>query len=150
MPSQRKSSGGDPDVKSEVQEWPAEVQNQRCLGCGSLEEHDMLLCDGTGCSAGWHLQCLNPPLKEIPEGDWFCPCCRVQSGGVPEPPRQAAPPPLEKHLGGTSGQGGSKARRASGAVGGTGEVPIGIDPESLEEENNQDHCVCDLCGFLMV
>lgn len=33
----------------------------------------MLLCDS--CERGWHQQCLNPPLAEVPEGDWLCPTC---------------------------------------------------------------------------
>jgi hypothetical protein len=33
----------------------------------------MLLCDK--CNKGFHLECLNPPLKQVPAGDWFCPDC---------------------------------------------------------------------------
>ena len=33
----------------------------------------MLLCDS--CDRGWHLHCLDPPLKAIPAGDWSCPKC---------------------------------------------------------------------------
>ena len=33
----------------------------------------MLLCDG--CDDGYHLGCLNPPLRRIPRGDWFCKRC---------------------------------------------------------------------------
>ena len=35
----------------------------------------LLLCDGPACEAAWHQQCLDPPLAEIPTGDWFCPKC---------------------------------------------------------------------------
>lgn len=47
-----------------------------CEGCGSPSATDanpMLLCDH--CDAGWHLQCLVPPLSAVPEGDWLCPRC---------------------------------------------------------------------------
>eukprot|EP00960_Hanusia_phi_P045330 757169-Hanusia_phi.AAC.1 len=37
-------------------------------------EKDMLLCDE--CDRGWHMRCLRPPLKEVPEGDWSCPKCK--------------------------------------------------------------------------
>ena len=37
------------------------------------DETRMLLCDG--CNKGYHMYCLNPPLKSIPEGDWFCLNC---------------------------------------------------------------------------
>lgn len=36
---------------------------------------DLIVCDG--CSAPYHLKCLNPPLKEVPTGDWFCPKCQL-------------------------------------------------------------------------
>ena len=43
-----------------------------CTACGSPEDDDqMLICDE--CNQGYHLWCLDPPLKAIPEGDWFCP-----------------------------------------------------------------------------
>ena len=44
-------------------------------------EEWMLLCDA--CGKGWHTYCLNPPLKEIPEGSWVCPRC-VSKGLTPE------------------------------------------------------------------
>jgi len=37
----------------------------------------MLLCDG--CDKGTHMYCLTPPLREVPQGDWFCPDCEVDS-----------------------------------------------------------------------
>jgi hypothetical protein len=112
----------------------------------------MLLCDGMvegrQCTAGWHLNCLHTPLEAVPEGDWFCPCCRAQRGDAPiKPEPRAAVSPIKKEPGGTSG---GRARGGAGRASGGGEVPIGIDPDSLEEEKNQDHCVCELCGFLMV
>jgi ribosomal protein L37AE/L43A len=33
----------------------------------------MLLCDK--CNEGWHMSCLEPAVKKIPKGDWFCPRC---------------------------------------------------------------------------
>jgi hypothetical protein len=45
----------------------------------------MLLCDG--CGKGWHLECLSPPLSEVPDGDWFCKRCAAepqQGGASPE------------------------------------------------------------------
>lgn len=37
----------------------------------------MLLCDG--CDGGYHLFCLEPPLKAVPEGDWYCEACVEQA-----------------------------------------------------------------------
>ncbi|KAK2159555.1 hypothetical protein LSH36_151g07062 [Paralvinella palmiformis] len=34
---------------------------------------DVILCDF--CPCVYHLSCLNPPLKEAPDGDWKCPRC---------------------------------------------------------------------------
>lgn len=50
-----------------------------CEICGSCEREDrMLLCDG--CDMGFHLECLNPPLSEVPAGFWFCPDCQTNGG----------------------------------------------------------------------
>ena len=38
---------------------------------------DVILCDF--CPCVYHLSCLNPPLKEAPDGDWKCPRCVVIS-----------------------------------------------------------------------
>jgi hypothetical protein len=46
----------------------------RCTSCLSGKQGDkLLLCDHGGCQQAWHLYCLDPPLKAIPKGDWFCP-----------------------------------------------------------------------------
>lgn len=34
---------------------------------------ELLLCDG--CPSAFHVECLNPPLKDIPDGEWLCPRC---------------------------------------------------------------------------
>ena len=45
-----------------------------CKTCGAEGDGDSLLvCDG--CDATFHLFCLQPPLSEIPHGDWRCPPC---------------------------------------------------------------------------
>jgi len=46
-----------------------------CTGCNHPDrEEQMLLCDA--CRAGWHTDCLTPPLQGIPEGEWYCPTCK--------------------------------------------------------------------------
>lgn len=48
-----------------------------CTVCGlSTHEEALLLCDG--CDAGIHLWCLIPPLRSVPEGDWYCRACTVE------------------------------------------------------------------------
>jgi len=47
--------------------------NSVCDVCA--EGGDILLCDT--CTLSWHLTCLDPPLDEVPEGEWSCPKCEV-------------------------------------------------------------------------
>ena len=47
---------------------------------------NLLLCDG--CSNVAHPQCLG--LKEVPDGDWFCPKCVEEKGFDAPAPRTAA------------------------------------------------------------
>lgn len=55
---------------------PAGATCLRCMGAfslpGSSEEH-IIYCDH--CDAEFHLACACPPLRDIPEGDWFCGFC---------------------------------------------------------------------------
>ncbi|GIM01409.1 hypothetical protein Vretimale_6229 [Volvox reticuliferus] len=45
-----------------------------CAKCGGGDLPDtILLCDV--CDEGYHMACLKPPLKVVPEGDWHCPKC---------------------------------------------------------------------------
>ena len=55
-----------------------------CEACGDGDDeagNEILLCDGEGCEAAFHLQCLPVVLAQVPLGDWLCPAC-------------AGPPPL--------------------------------------------------------
>ncbi|XP_055827820.1 origin of replication complex subunit 1A-like [Solanum dulcamara] len=49
----------------------------------------MIECDE--CLGGFHLKCLKPPLKEVPEGDWICVYCDAKKLGkiveMPAPPK---------------------------------------------------------------
>lgn len=45
-----------------------------CEICGQCNQEDrLLLCDS--CDLGYHCECLDPPLDNIPVGEWFCPNC---------------------------------------------------------------------------
>ncbi|XP_036054863.1 PHD and RING finger domain-containing protein 1 isoform X2 [Onychomys torridus] len=58
-----------------------------CEVCGRSDREDrLLLCDG--CDAGYHMECLDPPLQEVPVDEWFCPECAAP--GV-APTHDAAP-----------------------------------------------------------
>ncbi|RZC49962.1 hypothetical protein C5167_018389, partial [Papaver somniferum] len=58
----------------------------------------MIECDD--CLGGFHLKCLRPPLKEIPDGDWICEFCEARKEGkkadLPEPPKGKKPRRTER------------------------------------------------------
>ncbi|KAL5984373.1 Origin recognition complex, subunit 1 [Asimina triloba] len=54
------SEGEDPEV-------------EECRICFKSGKRLMIECDD--CLGGFHLRCLKPPLKEVPEGDWVCRFC---------------------------------------------------------------------------
>ena len=44
-----------------------------CFLCGETrfsKKNKIIFCDG--CDCGYHQNCLNPKLRHIPEGEWFC------------------------------------------------------------------------------
>lgn len=49
-------------------------QSDECEKCG--DGGDLLCCDG--CIRAYHLECVDPPLEEVPEGEWFCPKCQEE------------------------------------------------------------------------
>lgn len=57
---------------------PASPEHETCLVCDKGEDttkegNDLLECEK--CEEPWHLQCLDPPLDSVPEGEWHCPRC---------------------------------------------------------------------------
>lgn len=51
-----------------------------CGVCNRGDKQDeMLECDG--CKRGYHMSCCTPPLKEVPDGDWFCQQCSSKEEG---------------------------------------------------------------------
>ncbi|KAJ2954656.1 hypothetical protein O0L34_g2952 [Tuta absoluta] len=53
----------------------------KCLGKENPEQ--IVLCDE--CNNGYHMHCLNPPLKVLPEEDWYCPSCKRDPNDVVAP-----------------------------------------------------------------
>lgn len=48
-----------------------------CCVCWEDEDRKhILLCDK--CDAEYHTYCLDPPLEDVPEGEWFCPRCKSE------------------------------------------------------------------------
>uniref|UniRef100_F7ENN8 Chromodomain-helicase-DNA-binding protein 4 n=1 Tax=Ornithorhynchus anatinus TaxID=9258 RepID=F7ENN8_ORNAN len=46
--------------------------------CRVCKDGGELLCCDT-CPSSYHIHCLNPPLPEIPNGEWLCPRCTCPS-----------------------------------------------------------------------
>ncbi|CAG9782394.1 unnamed protein product [Diatraea saccharalis] len=66
-----------------------------CLGKEFPEK--IVLCDE--CNNGYHMNCLTPPLKELPEEDWYCPSCKRDPNDVIAP---GAAKQLKKNTGSKS------------------------------------------------
>ncbi|XP_077364108.1 chromodomain-helicase-DNA-binding protein 4a isoform X3 [Festucalex cinctus] len=103
-------------IQWEAREEPSEGEEDNGDG-GEMEEDDhhmefcrvckdggeLLCCDS--CPSSYHIHCLNPPLPEIPNGEWICPRClcppmkgKVQKiltwqWGEPPPPTPVPRPP---------------------------------------------------------
>jgi hypothetical protein len=65
----------------------AEVEDIECEVCKSKSyssEDPIILCDGSHgeSDCGYHVGCLTPPLRYVPEGDWLCPQCVAEGGFV--------------------------------------------------------------------
>ncbi|XP_037306870.2 PHD and RING finger domain-containing protein 1 [Pungitius pungitius] len=55
-----------------------DLEQTSCEVCrGSDREDRLLLCDG--CDAGYHMECLTPPLDSVPVEEWFCPGCEASN-----------------------------------------------------------------------
>lgn len=60
-----------------AEEWEEKLNNMPCSICGQNVQDDddkLLLCDE--CNKGFHTFCLEPPLEEIPKGEWYCDDCK--------------------------------------------------------------------------
>ncbi|KAF7686185.1 hypothetical protein HF521_015547 [Silurus meridionalis] len=82
----------------------AEEDDHHMEFCRVCKDGGELLCCDT-CPSSYHIHCLNPPLPEIPNGEWICPRCtcpplkgKVQKiltwrWGDPPPPTPVPRPP---------------------------------------------------------
>jgi transposase InsO family protein len=59
------------------------ISEIKCRVCDSSDDEElMLLCDC--CNAGFHIDCLDPPLSGVPRGPWNCTAC-LQRGRAAVP-----------------------------------------------------------------
>ncbi|CAM8886476.1 unnamed protein product [Rhodiola kirilowii] len=65
-----------------------DVDEEYCRVCFKIGKSVMIECDD--CLGGFHLKCVKPPLKEVPEGNWICHFCEAHKLGkeilIPSPP----------------------------------------------------------------
>ena len=83
-----------------LQALNADSNNAICFECNSGDEitgNEILLCDGPGCFAAYHLRCLRRPLFAVPEGDWLCPACEDLKP-IPPPSKMFSPTNPSKQL----------------------------------------------------
>ncbi|KAL1137604.1 hypothetical protein AAG570_009300 [Ranatra chinensis] len=57
-----------------IQEKEDDVHQEFCRVC--KDGGELLCCDS--CPSAYHTFCLNPPLTDIPDGDWKCPRCSAK------------------------------------------------------------------------
>uniref|UniRef100_A0A673B577 Chromodomain helicase DNA binding protein 3 n=1 Tax=Sphaeramia orbicularis TaxID=375764 RepID=A0A673B577_9TELE len=92
------------DVSAGIPTGAEEEDDDHMEFCRVCKDGGELLCCDT-CTSSYHIHCLNPPLPEIPNGEWLCPRCtcppikgRVQKilhwrWGDPPPPIPVPPAP---------------------------------------------------------
>lgn len=56
-----------------------EPEEEECRVCFHAGGEVMVECDA--CLGGFHLRCVRPPLRRVPEGDWACPYCEAERAG---------------------------------------------------------------------
>uniref|UniRef100_A0A7M4EZD0 Chromodomain helicase DNA binding protein 5 n=1 Tax=Crocodylus porosus TaxID=8502 RepID=A0A7M4EZD0_CROPO len=62
------------DDDDDEEEGGEEEEDDHMEFCRVCKDGGELLCCDT-CPSSYHLHCLNPPLPEIPNGEWLCPRC---------------------------------------------------------------------------
>ncbi|GCB83880.1 hypothetical protein scyTo_0024743, partial [Scyliorhinus torazame] len=95
---------GDVELEECVLGEPEEEEDDHMEFCRVCKDGGELLCCDA-CPSSYHIHCLNPPLPEIPNGEWLCPRClcpqmkgKVQrilhwKWGEPPPPTPVPRPP---------------------------------------------------------
>lgn len=72
-------AGADPlHVTLSYNEFDGDFTDEVCYTCGSSECPDrMISCDS--CNTVFHLDCVDPPLEDIPAMNWYCSDCDMHS-----------------------------------------------------------------------
>ncbi|KAK5910944.1 hypothetical protein CgunFtcFv8_005161 [Champsocephalus gunnari] len=62
------------EVEEDIPEPEMEEDDHHMEFCRVCKDGGELLCCDS-CPSSYHIHCLNPPLPEIPNGEWICPRC---------------------------------------------------------------------------
>ena len=63
-----------PTSMDDLQTPAGEAARTACHVCNRTTlASPILLCDN--CPRGYHMECLQPPLQQVPVGNWYCPRC---------------------------------------------------------------------------
>ncbi|CAN0555176.1 unnamed protein product, partial [Ectocarpus sp. 12 AP-2014] len=61
--------------------------------CKKNDKQDLiLLCDG--CEGEYHTFCVDPPLRKIPDDEWFCEHCKATGKAGPKESKYVPFPPV--------------------------------------------------------
>ncbi|XP_065654102.1 tyrosine-protein kinase BAZ1B isoform X2 [Hydra vulgaris] len=107
--------------------WNKSSENSRCKICnrgkGRYHKDHLIICDA--CSLAYHLTCIKPPIKEVPESTWKCPECISNSQ-------------TEKISNGKSRERTSKTTESE-------------SESSIEDSDHEDTChVCETDGLVIL
>lgn len=94
LPQEKEGIQWEPKEEEEEEEdgGEEEEEDDHMEFCRVCKDGGELLCCDT-CPSSYHLHCLNPPLPEIPNGEWLCPRCTVSVTSIPVPYSVPAPTP---------------------------------------------------------
>ena len=131
----RKESVSDDDEQEES-------SREGCRICRSTDDPDtMLLCDG--CDQEYHMHCLDPPLRSIPKGKWFCPNCRKAAGGKAAAANSKKDKSSSKSA--SSKSKGSRDRSSSGSSKKAKAAAPALVYTFVEPEMPADYGICKKC-----
>lgn len=78
LPQEKEGIQWEAKGEEEEEEVAGEEEDDHMEFCRVCKDGGELLCCDT-CPSSYHIHCLNPPLPEIPNGEWLCPRCMVSS-----------------------------------------------------------------------
>ncbi|CAH8477525.1 unnamed protein product [Dicrocoelium dendriticum] len=108
-------------------QWEKSVEDARCRICRHKTDDDhLLLCDG--CNRAFHLYCLRPPLRRVPDGDWYCVSCRPVSKDLERRRREARLARSER-----------RRRRNNSSSSDEAHEPQNSSESESEDSNDEDH-----------